>query len=444
MQRRFQSFSITDFKKIKQQMLNFGNRFNICAFLDNHQYQLPGHEMECLAGFGCVKEIRCEVAGENTNQGDAKVGVLANRKNSLLQLQEFLDNTNDWCFGHLSYDLKNEIEELTSEHENKIGFPVLCFFEPQYVLQLNEQQLKIGSFADDHAQLFEQICAMEVNDEQSNSVEVKERMSREQYISTIKKIQQHILRGDCYELNYCMEFFAESANINPVQVYQSLTKISPNPFSAFYKVHNKYLLCASPERFLRKKGNELLSQPIKGTLKRDVHNWEEDEVLKQQLFKSEKDRSENVMVVDLVRNDLSRVCKEGTVKVDELFGIYSFPQVHQMISTVSGEMNDGITFKQIIEATFPMGSMTGAPKRRVMQLIDEFEPTARGIFSGAMGYISPEKDFDFNVVIRSILYNESNNYLSYLVGSGITWYSDAANEYDECLLKAEAIRSVLG
>lgn len=425
-------------------MLNFGNRFNICAFLDNHQYQLPGHEMECLAGFGCVKEIRCEVAGENTNQGDAKVGVLANRKNSLLQLQEFLDNTNDWCFGHLSYDLKNEIEELTSEHENKIGFPVLCFFEPQYVLQLNEQQLKIGSFADDHAQLFEQICAMEVNDEQSNSIEVKERMSREQYIGTIKKIQQHILRGDCYELNYCMEFFAESANINPVQVYQSLTKISPNPFSAFYKVHNKYLLCASPERFLRKKGNELLSQPIKGTLKRDVHNWAEDEVLKQQLFKSEKDRSENVMVVDLVRNDLSRVCKEGTVKVDELFGIYSFPQVHQMISAVSGELNEGITFKQIIEATFPMGSMTGAPKRRVMQLIDEFEPTARGIFSGAVGYISPEKDFDFNVVIRSILYNESNNYLSYLVGSGITWYSDAANEYDECLLKAEAIRSVLG
>lgn len=415
-------------------MLNLGNGFNICAFLDNHQYQLPAHEMECLAGLGSVKEVRCEVVGENINTG----------KTSLQQLQEFLNITNDWCFGHLSYALKNEIEQLTSAQENKIGFPVLYFFVPQYVLQLNEHELKIGSFDDDHTQLFEQICAVEIKSEQSNSVDVKERMSREQYINTIQKIQQHILRGDCYELNYCMEFFAESANVNPVQVYQSLTKVSPNPFAAFYKVHNSYLLCASPERFLRKKGNELLSQPIKGTLKRDVYNRAEDEVLKQQLFKSEKDRSENVMVVDLVRNDLSRVCKEGTVKVDELFGVYSFPQVHQMISTVSGKMKEDVSFTQIIQSTFPMGSMTGAPKRRVMQLIDEYELTAREIFSGAVGYISPEKDFDFNVVIRSILYNAQTNYLSYFVGSGITWYSDVEKEYDECLLKAEAIRKVLG
>jgi para-aminobenzoate synthetase component I len=458
--RSFQTFSITDFHTIKQQMLDCGERFNIFAFLDNHQYQLPGHELECLAAFGSVKEVRSEVVcgdannslhdvvREDTNQGGAPVAPIAigttNRKSSLYELQEFLDNTNDWCFGHLSYELKNEIEQLSSTKKDEIGFPALYFFVPQYVLQLSEKELRIGSFDDDHAVLFESICAVEIKDEPHSSVEVIERMSREQYINTIQKIQQHILRGDCYELNYCMDFFAEDANINPVQVYQSLTDISPNPFSAFYKVHNSYLLCASPERFLRKKGNELLSQPIKGTLKRDVYDTAEDEVLKQQLFKSEKDRSENVMVVDLVRNDLSRVCKEGTVKVDELFGIYSFPQVHQMISTVSGEMKDGITFKQIIEAAFPMGSMTGAPKRRVMELIDEYEPTTRGIFSGAVGYISPEKDFDFNVVIRSILYNASANYLSYLVGSGITWYSDAAKEYEECLLKAEAIRKVLG
>jgi para-aminobenzoate synthetase component I len=432
--RSFQTFSITDFHTIKQQMLNCGKRFNIFAFLDNHQYQLPGHELECLAAFGTVHEVKYEAVREDGNQG----------KSSLQQLQEFLNNTNDWCFGHLSYELKNEIEQLPSSKKDLIGFPVLYFFVPQYVLQLSEKELKIGSFDDDHAALFEKICAVGLKEEAHTSVDVKERMSREQYISTIQKIQQHILRGDCYELNYCMEFFAEDALIDPVQVYQSLTAISPNPFSAFYKVHNCYLLCASPERFLRKKENELLSQPIKGTLKRDVHDTAEDEVLKQQLFKSEKDRSENVMVVDLVRNDLSRVCKEGTVKVDELFGIYSFPQVHQMISTVSGELKDGITFKQIIEAAFPMGSMTGAPKRRVMQLIDEYEPTARGIFSGAVGYISPEKDFDFNVVIRSILYNASARYLSYLAGSGITWYSDAEKEYDECLLKAEAIRRVLG
>jgi para-aminobenzoate synthetase component I len=433
--RSFQTFSITDFHTIKQQMLNCGNKFNIFAFLDNHQYQLPGHELECLAAFGSVREVRCKIHGTDKNN---------NKGSSLEQFQLFLDNTNDWCFGHLSYELKNEMEQLPQLKKDSIGFPTLYFFVPQYVLQLSETELKIGSLSNDHETIYSTIVTTAVEKPQAPaSIAVKERMSRDEYMSTIQKIQQHILRGDCYELNYCMEFFAEDALIEPAQVYQSLTAISPNPFSAFYKVDNSYLLCASPERFLRKKDNELLSQPIKGTLKRDTKDTAEDEVLKQRLYKSEKDRSENVMVVDLVRNDLSRVCKEGTVQVDELFGIYSFPQVHQMISSVRGELKEGITFKEIAEATFPMGSMTGAPKKRVMQLIDKYESTTRGIFSGAVGYISPEKDFDFNVVIRSILYNASANYLSYLVGSGITWYSDAEKEYEECLLKAEAIRKVL-
>lgn len=417
-------------------MLNLGNGFNICAFLDNHQYQLPAHEQECLAGFGMVKEVKCEHS--HLHPGDTSP------VRSLDQLQQFLNATDDWCFGHLSYELKNEIEQLSSSQNDRIGFPVVYFFIPEYVLQLNEQELSIGSFKEDHAQFFAQLCAVELTNDEHISVHVQERMSRAQYISTIENIQQHILRGDCYELNYCMEFFAEDATINPVHTYQLLTQISPNPFSAFYKVHNSYLLCASPERFLRKKGSALLSQPIKGTLKRAANDTAEDEILKQRLYTSAKDRSENVMVVDLVRNDLSRVCKEGTVKVDELFGIYSFPQVHQMISTVSGVVNDEISFAEIITATFPMGSMTGAPKRKVMELIDEYELTARGLFSGAVGYISPEKDFDFNVVIRSMLYNSAANYLSYFVGSGITWYSDAAKEYDECILKAAAIRNVLG
>lgn len=407
-------------------MLNWGNSFNICCFLDNHQYQLPGHTQECLAGFGSSKQIKPETDFP------------------LHELQNFLDKINDWCFGHLNYELKVEIEQLHSAKAKQIGFPEFFFFVPQYVLELNETELKIGSMANDHKNIYEKIVQTPILDEQFHaSVTINERSSKEEYVNVIKKIQQHILRGDCYELNYCMEFFAENVSINPLNVYQSLTKISPNPFSAFYKVNNSYLLCASPERFLRKKGNELLSQPIKGTVKRNTNDSFEDEALKHQLYKSEKDRSENVMVVDLVRNDLSRVCKEGSVQADELFGVYSFPQVHQMISTVSGELKDAVTFKEIIEATFPMGSMTGAPKRRVMQLIDAYETSARGIFSGAVGYISPEKDFDFNVVIRSILYNASTRYLSYLVGSGITWYSDAEKEYDECLLKAEAIRKVL-
>jgi para-aminobenzoate synthetase component 1 len=149
------------------------------------------------------------------------------------------------------------------------------------------------------------------------------------------------------------------------------------------------------------------------------------------------------MVVDLVRNDLTKICKPSTVTVDELFGIYSFPQVHQMISTISGNIEENLSFSQILKATFPMGSMTGAPKLRVMQLIDAYEPSARGLFSGSVGYKKPNGDFDFNVVIRSILYNQSANYLSYLVGSGITFYSDAEKEWEECLLKASAIMQVL-
>lgn len=407
-------------------MLSWCNRFNICAFLDNHHYQLPGHSYECLAGCGAVASVK------------------ANAGSALQELQTFIDSQNDWCFGHLGYDLKNEIEQLQSTHADQVGFADLCFFVPEYVFQLSEKEISIGSLKNDHAEVFQQIKAQSVlSPSRKHEILVKERVSKEDYLNSIQSIREHILRGDCYELNYCMEFFAEDASIDPVHVYQSLTTISPNPFAAFYKVDNSYLLCASPERFLRKQGNQLLSQPIKGTLKRDRTDKAEDEVLKNQLYRSEKDRSENVMVVDLVRNDLSRVCKEGTVNVDELFAVYSFPQVHQMISTISGEIKDELTFTDIIRASFPMGSMTGAPKRKVLQLINQYEQTRRGIFSGAVGYIAPDGSFDFNVVIRSILYNASTNYLSYLVGSGVTFYSNAEKEYEECLLKASAIKNVL-
>jgi para-aminobenzoate synthetase component 1 len=227
-----------------------------------------------------------------------------------------------------------------------------------------------------------------------------------------------------------------------VNIFRNLGKLSPNPFSALYKVNNKWLICASPERFLKKEGSKIFSQPIKGTAKRSAEK-KKDEENRINLGSSQKERSENVMVVDLVRNDLSRVCKKGTVKVEELYGIYSFPQVHQMISTISGELKEGILFAEIIRACFPMGSMTGAPKKRVMELIEQYEKTKRGIFSGAVGYISPTGDFDFNVVIRSIMYNAPAHYLSFQAGSAITFYSDPAQEWEECLVKAEAIKKVL-
>ncbi|HTM93073.1 MAG TPA: anthranilate synthase component I family protein, partial [Flavisolibacter sp.] len=274
-------------------------------------------------------------------------------------------------------------------------------------------------------------------------ISIQQKLSKEEYIQTIRQLQQHIVRGDCYEINFCQEFFAEEAVIDPVSIFQKLTTVSPNPFSALYKLNDCFLICASPERFIAKKGNKIFSQPMKGTAKRNWDDQREDERLKEALQQSAKERSENVMVVDMVRNDLSKICVETSVKVDELFGVYSYPQVHQMISTISGELKPSVNFSEIIEASFPMGSMTGAPKHRVMELIDEYETSARGIFSGSVGYISPENDFDFNVVIRSIMYNAINKYLSYQLGSGITFYSDPEKEWEECLLKGEAIKKVL-
>jgi para-aminobenzoate synthetase component 1 len=219
-------------------------------------------------------------------------------------------------------------------------------------------------------------------------------------------------------------------------------RLSAAPFSALYKLHDKYLICASPERFLAKRENQLIAQPIKGTAARSADAAEDDR-LKTMLQNSAKEQAENVMVVDLMRNDLSKVCDSGSVHVDELFGLYSFPQVYQLISTISGTVKNDLSFLEIIQAMFPMGSMTGAPKQRVLELIEQYEPTARGIFSGSLGYLSPDGDFDLNVVIRSIMYNDTARYLSYQAGSGLTFYSDAETEWEECLLKAAAIKKVL-
>jgi para-aminobenzoate synthetase component I len=273
---------------------------------------------------------------------------------------------------------------------------------------------------------------------------VQSRMCREAYLEAIIALKDHIHRGDCYEINYCQEFFVEQTDISPLAVYTQLIDISPNPFSALYRLNDLYCICASPERYIKKTGQRVISQPIKGTASRNHLNPGEDFQNKLLLRNSAKEQSENVMVVDLVRNDLSKICRQGTVHVDELFGIYSFPQVHQMISTISGIVEPGKNWVDIVKATFPMGSMTGAPKKKVMQLIEAYELTRRGMFSGSIGYITPEGDADFNVVIRSILYNASTRYLSFQAGSAITSSSDPLKEYEECLIKIKAIKKALG
>ncbi|MEO5945980.1 MAG: anthranilate synthase component I family protein [Chitinophagaceae bacterium] len=426
-------FAISDFDLMKKKVLNWAKQFGTFCFLDNHQYQTKPHTVECLLGAGIKRSISLDAG------------------TALEQLQNFIDEKNSWLFGHLGYDLKNEIEELSSTNTSTIKFPDLFFFEPEVVIKLSETEIFIE--AKDPEVIFKAISEINIDEtiqSDENPLKIESRLSKEEYISTIKKLQQHIVRGDCYEINFCQEFYATNAVINPVDVYQKLSNISPNPFSALYRIHDQWLICASPERYIKKTGRNILSQPIKGTSIRIKDHDEKDGISRLDLFNSAKDRSENVMIVDLVRNDLAKICEEGSVKVEELFGIYSFPQVHQMISTVSGKLKKGISFSEIIRATFPMGSMTGAPKKRVMELIEEYEQTKRGIFSGAVGYLIPEGElpdgqasFDFNVVIRSIIYNTSAKYLSLPAGSGITFYSDPEKEWEECLMKAEAMKSVL-
>lgn len=407
-------------------MLNWANQFNICSFLANHQYNSTHHYQEILLGVGSSKQVHYAA--------DTDIETIS----TFIKMQQ------DWIFFHLSFEAVSIMKGEQPWSIDKIGFPPLTFFVPRYVIRFSSENIEIGSLEEDHDEIYQQIICASIFDEiKRQSIEIKSAISKDSYLNKVEGLLAHIQRGDCYEINFCQEFYNNNAVIDPLQTWHSLCKISPNPFSVYYKVESAYLLSASPERFLCKKGNKLISQPMKGTIRRDLENLDHDEALRYSLQHSKKDQMENVMVVDLVRNDLSRVCHEGTVYVSELFGIYTFPQVYQMVSTVEGVVQEGVTFMDIINACFPMGSMTGAPKHRVLELIRVFEDEPRGLFSGSVGYITPEGDFDMNVVIRSILYNEVTNYVSFMTGSGITALSDAEQEYEECLLKGAAIREVL-
>ncbi|MEP7108508.1 MAG: anthranilate synthase component I family protein [Ferruginibacter sp.] len=420
------SFPIDNFIQFRNKMLNWAQPFNIFCLLDNWQYHFEAPAFESMLAVGCKRKIET-VAG-----------------NTFEKLKHFYQGEKDWLFGHLGYDLKNETEDLSSTNIDGIDFPDCLFFVPEIVLQLYEDRLII--YCEENAgEIFATIRSHDAYIEQKRAgpLRIRNRISPDEYISIVKRLQQHILRGDCYEVNFCQEFFANNAIIDPLTVYCSLAAISPNPFSALYKLNDHYCICSSPERYFKKAGYKIFSQPIKGTTKRNLEDRELDEISRQHLLSSEKEKSENVMIVDLVRNDLSRVCRQGTVRVEELFGIYSFPQVHQMISTISGELEENTDWIDVVKATFPMGSMTGTPKRKVMEIIEQYEHTKRGLFSGAIGYINPQGDADFNVVIRSILYNAPAKYVSFQAGSAITFYSDPEEEYQECLLKAATMKQVL-
>ncbi len=424
MVRKFISYPLDSFTKFKMQLLNYGDMFSNFCLLDNNGYDF-NKSFECIAGIGVEKKIEFS------------------EKNDFENLDQFQKENEDWIFGHVNYDLKNKIEDLSSHHFDGIHFPNFVFFVPKIVIILSQNKVAIGTVGMNSDEIFHSINSIIPSKNLSEIIQLQCRFSEEEYLSTIAQMQHHIAIGDCYEVCLCQEFFAENAIISPTDVFQKLNELSPNPFAAFYKNEYSYLMCASPERFLKKYGKEIISQPIKGTLKRKGINNKVDEEEKQTLRNDEKERAENTMIVDLVRNDLTKICESGSVKVKEFLEIYSFPQVHQMISTIGGKLNDGVSLSAILKATFPMGSMTGAPKKRALELIEKYERTKRGLYSGTVGYISPDGDFDFNVVIRSILYEAQRKYISIQVGAAITMKSIPQKEFDECMAKLEAMKKAL-
>jgi para-aminobenzoate synthetase component 1 len=422
--RKQQTFKIEDGNDLKKKALLWASRFPVFTYLNHNHIDFPHDAFPEVLAAGAINEI-----------------IPSNGK-PFEELKGFYNKHQDVLFGFFAYDLKNEIENLSSNNPDGINFPDLYFYRPQHLLYFNSEEISIHS-TENPEKIYKEIESLVIPlPGKIKPLNIQQNLSKEAYLKNVGLIKNHLLDGDIYELNYCLEFYAENADLEPIQIYAELNESSPMPFSAFHKLNDKYLICASPERFMKKVKHELISQPIKGTAKRGK-NEEEDKILKDHLRSSPKERSENMMIVDLVRNDLARSSVPGSVKVEEMFGIYSFRQVHQMISTVVSELKKEIHPVDAIKNAFPMGSMTGAPKISAMQLIEKYEKTKRGLFSGAIGYIDQDGDFDFNVVIRSILYNASNRYLSFQAGSAITHLSDPEKEYEECLLKAAAIRKVL-
>jgi len=429
--RKLITYKVNDNLKFKENLLRWAQQFCEIIWLDSNSYSHLYGDYELILAAEAFTLI-------NTDHVDA-----------FEKLDEYQKTTKDWLFGYLTYDLKNDTENLVSQNHDGLCFPDLFFFQPQRIITLKDNQVTfhyLNMIDDEIESDFLNIINNEFTSKScfqtENDSKVQVRLTQKQYLERIALMQNHILRGDIYEANYCQEFFLENISLHPVQTFSKLNSISKAPFASFFRNDDLYAMCSSPERFVKKIGNKVVSQPIKGTSKRSDDD-KIDNSLAKKLKSDPKERAENVMIVDLVRNDLSRIAQKSSVKVEELCKVYPFKQVHQMISTVSCLVKPEVSPVEVIKNCFPMGSMTGAPKISAMEIIEKLEVFKRGLYSGSIGYFNPNGDFDFNVVIRSILYNESQKYASFSVGSAITAKSDPEKEYEECLLKAKAMRQVL-
>ena len=429
--RTVQTFNIDNPKAFKDKLLAWSQQFETIVWLDSNNYNQTYTSFDAALAVEEFTSIKTDYL------------------NAFEKLKEYQSYTKDYIFGYISYDVKNDVEKLSSTNFDGLHFDDLFFFQPQKLIFLKGNKLEfhyLHVVDDELEEDFDEIFATNIhiaeNNKETDDVKIKLRIHKDEYYNKVQKVLNHIHRGDIYEANFCQEFYAENTIINPYQTYKQLNKISEPPFATFLKQDNNYLLSASPERYVRKNGDKIISQPIKGTAKRYINKVEDDKTAFD-LSRDQKERSENIMIVDLVRNDLSRTAKKGSVKVEELCKVYPFKQVHQMISTVVSKIENTTHPVDVIKDTFPMGSMTGAPKVSAMQIIENLEETKRGLYSGTVGYFTPDNNFDFNVIIRSILYNSEQKYVSYSVGGAITAKSTPDKEYEECLLKAKAMKQVL-
>lgn len=416
-------------QQFKQKLLFWSQRYDEIVWLNSNNYAGNYDDYDAVLAVDAFTSIKTDFI------------------NAFGDLKDYQASTNDWIFGYLTYDLKNSIENLKSNNFDGLGFSDLYFFQPKKLFLLKGEEVEIQYLKMVNDELKEDLInidEIEFNGQTHSEepVKIKLRIHKDEYFDKVGEMLGHIQRGDIYEANFCQEFYSENCRINPLETFNKLNNISKPPFATFLKIEDKYLMSATPERYIKKDGCKVISQPIKGTEKRS-DNKKEDQQLALELSNDEKERSENIMIVDLVRNDLSHTAKRGTVKVEELCKVYTFMQVHQMISTITSEVDEDISPIEILKTTFPMGSMTGAPKISAMKIIEELEETKRGLYSGSVGYFKPNGDFDFNVIIRSILYNATKQYISYSVGSAITAKSNPLKEYEECLVKAKAMRQVL-
>ena len=416
-------------QQFKQKLLFWSQRYDEIVWLNSNNYAGNYDDYDAVLAVDAFTSIKTDFI------------------NAFGDLKDYQASTNDWIFGYLTYDLKNSIENLKSNNFDGLGFSDLYFFQPKKLFLLKGEEVEIQYLKMVNDELKEDLInidEIEFNGQTHSEepVKIKLRIHKDEYFDKVGEMLGHIQRGDIYEANFCQEFYSENCRINPLETFNKLNNISKPPFATFLKIEDKYLMSATPERYIKKDGCKVISQPIKGTEKRS-DNKKEDQQLALELSNDEKERSENIMIVDLVRNDLSHTAKRGTVKVEELCKVYTFMQVHQMISTITSEVDEDVSPIEILKTTFPMGSMTGAPKISAMKIIEELEETKRGLYSGSVGYFKPNGDFDFNVIIRSILYNATKQYISYSVGSAITAKSNPLKEYEECLVKAKAMRQVL-